>query len=151
IFLLEDYTRDMSVVETIPSFFVGKALVLSFFGLCTLLIGYYILPERILLYTLPRINFHWEDYRNVKIVGMVMSCAGIIMYFIKASVESKTELDQVVQFITDLATISITILYILQLRGRLNLVGRSFLWGIVVPTRILTGLATGATLQGLEI
>ncbi len=47
IFFLENYTRDMSVVETIPSFFVGKALVLSFFGLCTLLIGYYILPERI--------------------------------------------------------------------------------------------------------
>ena len=151
IFLLENYTRDMYLVEAIPSFFIGKALVLSFFGLCTLLIGYYILPERILLYTIPRINFHWEDYRNVKIVGMVMSCAGIIMYFTKASVESKIELDQVVHFLADLATISIAILYILQLRGHLNLVGRSFLWGVVVPTRILTGLATGATLQGLEI
>jgi hypothetical protein len=75
----------------------------------------------------------------------------MIMYFIKASVESRIELDQVLYFMTDLATIAIAILYILQLRGRLNLVGRSFLWGVVVPTRILTGLATGATFQGLEI
>src|SRR5262249_16074639 len=114
-------------------------------------VGYYIFPERILLYALPRINFHWEDYRNVKIIGIFMSCTGIIMYFTKGSVESKIELDQVVNFITDLATISVAILYILQLRGRLNLVGRCFLWGIVVPTRILAGLATGATFQGLEI
>jgi hypothetical protein len=151
IFLLENYTRDMYLVEAIPSFFIGKALVLSFFGLLTLLIGYYFLPEKILIYTVPRINFHWEDYRNVKVVAIAMSCAGIIMYFIKASVESKIELGQVVQFMADLATISIAILYVLQLRGHLKLIDKSFLWGVVVPIRILAGLATGATLQGLEI
>jgi len=47
--------------------------------------------------------------------------------------------------------ISMIVLYILQIRGHLTLVSKSFLWGVIVPTRILIGFATGATMQGLDI
>jgi hypothetical protein len=151
IFFLENYTGGWDALETIPSVFVEEALMLSLFGLFALFMGYYLFHGKVFLCIIPQFKFQWEDYTKIKTISVVMGCIGIIMYGLKSAMSLQLELMQSVNFISNFSMVAIAILYILQLRGFLTVIGRSFLWGVLVPTRILMGLATGATLQGLEI
>ena len=155
IFVLPVYKRGWYVDRIVPDPYIEKALLLSLLGLGTLYLGYYIVSPKVFQRFLPKMNLRWEDIGTVKFLSVVIGILGVSIYYINQMAVLpavlRSVLQQGINLLADLSVLSIAVLFILQLVGRLGTLGKGFLWGILVPTRILMGLGTGSTLQGLEI
>src|SRR6202451_2614897 len=60
-------------------------------------------------------------------------------------------LAQIGVFAADLSIIGICMLVALQVAGRLDWMTTVFLWGFLIPLRVVGGLASGATASGLIV
>jgi hypothetical protein len=100
---------------------------------------------------LPRVNMAWENYRSSKRWGVIFGVLGIFCYYLSLRTSFPVAGQQIVYMLQKLSLLSITILFVLQLRGYLGLRGTIFLWMGLVPARLFLGMGTGATAQTLEI
>ena len=151
IFLLEKYARAHYLTEVIPNSYVEQALILSLAGLGVLFIGYYTFPPRALARVVPKLYLRWEDHLSIKLVAGLLGVIGVSTYYLDAIVDPTLVMQEGVNLLADLSLISIVILFVLQLVGRLGFFATGFLWVVLVPARVLIGLSTGATSQGLVV
>ncbi|MFQ5964071.1 MAG: hypothetical protein ACE5KZ_07295 [Candidatus Scalinduaceae bacterium] len=151
IFLINEYTH--SAYKNIPlsDSSIEQALMLSLLGLGFVFIGYYGFHQRAIARIVPSFNMQWKSYGKVKQLSIIFGIIGLSIYYIKILIPIAVNIRQIVAYATDLVVISIIILFVLQLTGRLGILGMGFLWVFLVPCRVLLGLGTGATFQGIQI
>jgi hypothetical protein len=151
IFVLEKFTIAWYLNRPIPDSFLEQALILALAGLGFLFVGYYIFAPRALPRIVPKLNLRWEDYASVRLFAILIGIVGVSVYYIKSAYRFPLALDQVIYFITDFSLFSIAILLVLQHEGRIGLFGKSLLWIVILPMRVLLGLATGLSWQGIQV
>ncbi len=153
VFLLDQFSRTThrGFGLPLPDSMVEQALWLSLLGLVLLLVGYYGPHQRVLARFLPRVTMQWGDVGSVRIVGVCLSIIGIVTYYLSLMAPVPPRIQQVVFFTADLALVFMAMLFILQLVGCLGLFGKTLLWVVLVPSRVLIGLATGLSFQGIEV
>lgn len=151
VFLLEKYSRAYYIPFTIPHIFIQQALLYALIGLGALYLGYYNPIHVRLAKILPKISFNWNPISHVRYVGLFLGVMGVLTFYIKMIFAIPLSLKQVIDFLGDLSLISVVLLFILQFKGRLKFIEKLFLWGLLIPTRILLALGTGAIAHILEV
>ncbi len=152
VFLLEKYTRGFYFSTPIPSPSLDKSLLLALGGVAFLLFGYYGPFQRNVARFLPAIHMQWRDLGAAKILGMILGSVGVVVYYYMNFVLAvPVAIRQLGNALAELSIVCIALLYGLQLVGRLGFFGKCFLWIGLVPVRLLIGLATGLTAQGVMV
>ena len=135
----------------VPDYYITFALGYSLVGLYCMFAGYYGPAKWLFGPILPRFNLQWRDMRVVKVVGLILGFGGL---FVSSSHMLKflpENLEQIGVFAGDLSMIGICTLVALQLTGRLDWITAAFVWGFLIPVRIVIGLAAGAAASGLIV
>ncbi len=158
VFVMKRYSISWYAVSTIPESLIEPALVASCTGITAILIGYYFPLPRRLTYLLPQIDLRWTDASTLQRVGLFLATFGCGVYYAGFALVGSGALDSVAPslgqaffFLTETATVGIAILYLLQEVGCLKPFYRVYLWAILIPSRVLMGLATGAVYQAMSI
>ncbi len=151
IFLINEYTHAVHKEIPLSDSSIEKALMLAFLGLGFVFIGYYGFHQRAIARIVPSFNMQWKSYGKVRQLSVIFGIIGLSVYYMKILIPIAVNIRQIVDYATDLVVISILILFVLQLTGRLGILGMGFLWVFLVPCRVLLGLGTGATFQGMQI
>lgn len=151
IFWAEDYTRVIYIKRVVPDYFINQALMFSLISLALVLVGYYGFHQRAVARIVPKFNMQWKNYNRLKWFGITLGILGISSYYLKILFSFPPAIQQTINFLSDFSLISVIILTILQLMGRLDTFGMGFLWAFLVPSKILLGLGTGAAFQGIEV
>lgn len=151
IFTLNKYTLAWYTSRVIPDGIIEQALALALAGLALLLLGYYAVSSQGLRRIIPKADLAWRDPRKVELVGIFLGIIGLAVYYMNAKAEPLLALQQPVSIIAELSLVSLLILFVLQLAGELRLTAAVFLWAFLIPSRVLIGLGTGATMQGLTV
>jgi hypothetical protein len=160
IFVMQRYSLTWYSRSTIPETCMEYALLVACIGWMAMLAGYYCPFPKRFIWVIPRIQFHWMDVRVLQSLGCILGTVGCVSYYAGFSsrayntdyVQSvPSALRQVVFFFGETATIGIGILYVLQQVGCLRRISKLYLWTVLIPTRELVGLATGAVYQAISL
>jgi hypothetical protein len=151
IFLLEQYSRAYYIPRIIPHTYIEQALLYSLVGLGALYLGYYSSIHRRLNDILPRFKLDWGPTSHIRYVSIFLGILGIFTFYIKMVLDLPLAFQQAIELLKDLSLISMVLLFVLQLDGRLRVLDKCFLWGLLVPTRLMLAMGTGATAQVLEV
>jgi hypothetical protein len=145
VFLMSEYQLPKSGGLVDLEAFVEPALGLAFAGLCLLLLGYYGPHQRGLARVVPKVNLQWKDLANLRLLAVIMGTIGTVGYYIHVFFPVPAAVRQLSLFLADLPLLSMVLLFILQLNRRLGPLGKFFLWGILVPARVLITVGAGIT------
>jgi hypothetical protein len=148
VFLLRNYAVGM-FKPPIPAPYIELALEYSLLGLYCLFAGYYGPAKWLFAPILPRFNLQWRNLRVVKTVALAIGFGGLLSSQLLGFLPES--LAQIEVFAADLSIIGICMLVALQVAGRLDWMTAVFLWGFLIPIRIVAGLASGATASGLIV
>lgn len=130
---------------------IFRALVLALCGLLSLFAGYYG-PLRLLLSEIiPRFALRWTNLRATKFFGLGAATVGLAIAGSYSLSIVPTEFTQVGVYGRELCTVGILILFVMQLVGLLTMGQTLYLWIFLVPARIIVGLGSGLTSQGLML
>ena len=140
IFILKKYTIGL-VRPSADS--LSKALSLAALGLFILLIAYYKIPGRHISRFVPKISIYW-DLSKAKFWAVIFCILGVAANFLLLVVNVPVQFAQIGLFLSDLLIIGIGILFILQLQGRLDRIGKALLWVVFLPSIFLLELASGS-------
>lgn len=140
VFLLEEYSIHQ---DNISHSSMEKALLFAAIGLSILLVSYYRLSGDVIRKHLPRVSIHWDDGK-ARIWATLFCFVGLISTYLMLIIRIPPEFQQIVLFMVNLSKVGIGILFILQLRGRLNLPGRITLWLLFLPAYFLVISGKGA-------
>lgn len=151
IFLLNKFSRAYYINTIIPHAYIEKALIYSLLGFGALFLGYYSFIKMKFNNKLPKLKFDWRPIPHTKYIASLMGILGILTFYLKIIFKIPLPLQQAAEFVENLSLISMVILFILQLVGKLRLFDKFFLLGLLVPTRIILAMGTGATAQILEV
>lgn len=146
IFILKEYKPAPYFSISYSHELVLKASVFALIGLCFLIVGYYFIPSKII----PKIRMVW-NVEKAKLSGFMVSVIGIIFYIIKIQFPFFIVLGQILYLFSSLILIGIGVLYILQLLNKLSLKEKLFLWGGIIPFKLILGVITGGIKNGLEV
>jgi hypothetical protein len=150
VFLLRRYSVEM-FKPPVPAQYIELALEYSLLGLYCLFAGYYGPAKWLFAPILPRFNLQWRNLRVVKTVALVLGFGGLLVSMLHLSTFLPESLAQIGVFAADLSIIGICMLVALQVAGRLDWMTTVFLWGFLIPLRVVGGLASGATASGLIV
>jgi len=139
VFLLEEYTKRLTLL---PQNSMERALLLATLGLIMLLLAYYKLPGKSIGRHLPRISIYWNS-QKAKFWAIILGFFGLGVSYLTRVVHIPSMFGQAVNFLANLSLVSIGILFILQLQGRLNKQGKLLLWAVFLPALIMIKLGTG--------
>jgi hypothetical protein len=148
VFLLKHYAVEM-FKPPIPAHYIELALEYSLLGLYCLFAGYYGPAKWLFAPILPRFNLQWRNLRVVKTVALALGLGGLLSSQLLGFLPES--LAQIAVFAADLSIIGICMLVALQAAGRLDWMTAVFLWGFLIPIRIVAGLTSGATASGLIV
>lgn len=155
VFLMSEYQLPTARGRVNLEAFVEPALVLAFVGLCLLLLGYYGPHHRLLARVVPKVNMQWKDLTSLRLLGGLVGIIGTIGYYTLVFIPVPAAIRQATLFLADMSLLSIALLFILQLKGRLGPLGGFFLWGLLLPARLLitvgVGIAAPALIVGLVL
>jgi hypothetical protein len=152
VFWLERYSRDFfRVPRAISHEFMEYALLLSVIGLALMLVAYYGSERFVFGRRSFTVKLHWHNVETTKMVAMILGSLGILWYYVGFIATIPVSMQQLILYLGDCSQLAIAILLILQLHGRLRTDGKVFLWGILIPTRLLLGFSSGYTGQALEV
>lgn len=147
VFSLEKFSRTAYIRTIIGEKFIATGLLYALLGLLFLYAGYFGLKSSPL-----RLGLKWENQKALAVLGMLLGITGIAVYSTHLDgLQIPLALQQARVLLGDLSLIAIAIFYVLQLKKQSNRYMHGFLWGFLVPGRILLGLATGSTLQGIVV
>ena len=125
---------------------LNDCLLITMLGFLSMLVAFYspVIPtlERIGLFRPLKISV---DLSKAYKIGIVLGILGNVFYYFTVSGVKSAFFGGTVYFLADLSKLSFVLLYMLQLRGKLNLKGKIFLWGGVFIPRIMLGLVSGGT------
>ncbi len=150
LFILRRFTASIfgsSITE--PPIF--RALVLALCGLLSLFLGYYG-PLRLLVSEiLPRFGLRWTNLRATRFFGLGAATVGLAIASSSSFSILPTEFSQIPVYGRELCIIGILILFVMQLVGLLTIGQTVYLWIFLIPARIVVGLGSGLTTQGLLV
>ena len=120
-----------------------KALLLAAIGLFMLLIAYYKIPGKSIGRCVPRISIYWS-LPKAKFWAIILGILGLIFGYLRLSANIPVQFAQIALFLSELLIISIGVLFILQLQGRLHKTGKILLWIVFLPSIFLLRLGVGS-------
>ncbi len=91
----------------------------------------------------PKIKAPWNEDRALRI-GLILYFIGSAATYYKLIRPPSPALAQAVLLASQLSTIGMLTLFLLQLRGALSFRPKLFLWGVAVPAQFLLAVGTGA-------
>lgn len=149
IFILRDYGTLWSIAYT-PSRLIAAALWYILIGFACVMLGYYG-PQHLLIgRALPRVTMRWRRKGVLRLAGAGFGLLGTAVYLYgRGSVSAN--FDMFVSFGGDLCMVGMALLFAMQLLGTLDRLSKAFLWLVLFPVRLLIGLASGLTSQGLIV
>lgn len=150
VFLLRKFAVEM-FKPPVPDHYITLALGYSLLGLYCLFAGYYGPAKWLFAPILPRFNLQWRNLRVVKLVGLILGFGGLVTSSSHVLAFLPETLAQIEVFAGDLSMVGICVLVALHLTGRLDWITAAFLWGFLIPIRIVIGLATGSAASGLIV
>jgi len=121
---------------------IKKGIVLSAVGFFSLLLSYYKIPGRKIGRFIPKLSIYL-DLQKAKSYSIFLGILGLICTYTKWRVTIPMVVSQVFNLVESLSIISIGILFILQMKKKLDFIGKGILWGIFVPAKILMESASG--------
>jgi hypothetical protein len=143
IFTLKNHVIGLTVINEGA---LGKALQLAALGLPMLLFSYYKLPGKSIKRYAPKISIFW-DYPKARLWGVVMIICGLGSSFLSSVIHVPLAFAQVFNFLFQLPLIGMGILFMLQMKGALDLRMKLLLWGVFLPIYILIVLGTGSLIE----
>lgn len=150
IFLRSEFTRaHYSPVHIAPEW-IDKALLYSFLGLACLYLGYYLLGDRLLRRWPRPIRLEWTGVDG-PVAGAVFGAIGLVVYLSDTVEALPVSIRQITSLIGGLGILGAVILLVSWKRGELSLPGVLFLWGVLIPIRLIAGFATGLNFQAAEM
>ena len=150
VFLLRKFAVEM-FKPPVPDHYITLALGYSLLGLYCLFVGYYGPVKWLFAPILPRFNLQWRNLRVVKLVALILGFGGLLTSSSHVLAFLPENLAQIQVFAGDLSMVGICVLVALHLTGRLDWITAAFLWGFLIPVRIVIGLATGSAASGLIV
>jgi hypothetical protein len=147
IFLLEEYT---AISVRLPQHSMEKALFLALVGLFLLLLAYYKLPGKSIGRYLPRISLYWNP-QKAKLWAILLGALGLGVSYIVTIINIPLQLAQIAHLLANLSLIAIGILFILQLQGRLDKLGKILLWLVFLPCLLVVRLSTGLLFEVISV
>jgi hypothetical protein len=152
VFLLERFSRAYYLSDVIADQDIVHALALSLLGIVATLAGYYGPFWRVVAGVLPKVELQWERWRIHKpAVGVALGAVGVSAYVVSSAVQVPLWLQGPLSFVGDLSLLSIIYLFALQLSKLGNRTSLVLLWIVIVPLRILLGVSSGLSFQGLIV
>jgi hypothetical protein len=133
----------------IPEAWIVRALWFSLASLVLMLLGYYA-SSPMLARVMPRARMSWSNVGHAKLISVIFGLVGVAIYAIYPRLKISDAIFQFVVFAADFSLVAITLLFILQLDGQLDLPTRLLLWCVMIPGRVLLALAAGQTAPALE-
>ena len=130
-----DYLLDSAAID--------KALVLSLVGVALIVGGYYWPGRTKVAEVLPRFQMRWRDRNAVLLTASAFMAIGLLAFliFYRSSLDASKQ--AYLSLIGDFFFPSLIALFILQLEGELNLGLTLLLWGVLIPARMVMGMAQG--------
>ncbi|MBU4478996.1 MAG: hypothetical protein KKH34_07945 [Candidatus Omnitrophica bacterium] len=149
VFILKDYTVIQWVSPPSGDSLV-TALLLATIGLVMLFFAYYKIPGKSVAKLVPKVSIYWS-VAKAKFWAVILGVLGLIFSYLLLSIKIPAQLAQIVLFLSELLVISIGILFILQLQGRLHKAGKILLWMVFLPLSFLVKLGTSSIAHVLAI
>jgi hypothetical protein len=133
-----------------PAPLIAEALRYILIGLACLMAGYYGPQHLLISRALPRMKMSWTRPGVLKLSGVGFGLLGIALYlYSRESISASFQM--FFAFGSDLCMIGMAVLFAMQLFGALDRISKLFLWLVLVPARLMIGLASGLTSQGLIV
>lgn len=132
----------------VPDAAMERALMLSLIGISMLYLGY--LLGTTLFKGLRGRRTAWTD-ASAPVIGGAVAALGLLIYLFDFSQDVSVGFGQALTLGSSLAVLGALILFAAWKQGRLSFPGRVYLFGFLVPIRVLSGFGTGANYQGFEI
>jgi len=126
-----------------------KALILSALGIFTLLLSYYIFPGSSIGRILPKINVYW-DFKKIYPWSIILGLIGLICTYLVQAQVVPILLAQIAKLGQGLLLFFIGVLFFLQLKKKLSLIGKFLLWGFFIPLKVSIHLGTGLAFHVIE-
>jgi len=115
---------------------------LTFFGVLTLVVGYYTRPVELFLRMILPLRFDWEP-RSAKMIAVLFLIAGFAGLALLKTGHSFVGGGQIIAFTSNFGVIGILTLFLLQLRGQLGLWAALGLWLGYVPLYLALAISGG--------
>jgi hypothetical protein len=128
---------------------VEKSLFLALLGLASLLVAIYWFPLTAKVPILPKVSLYWNIHK-VNRMAPVFALIGLALAYLQTILPIEAVLQQVILFLSQFSLLAICMLFIVQLQGKLTLVQKLFLWGVLIPLQLILDLSTGAVYQVMK-
>jgi len=134
-----------------PDDLVERALAYTLIGLSCMVAGYYGPHNRPIRLLIPKPSFRWKNVGLLSMWGKIFASVGLFFNLAGSRISLPGPLAQLGAYANDLSFIGIFMLFALQLVGKLDRASILILWCLLIPGRFVSGLASGATGQGLMV
>jgi hypothetical protein len=121
----------------------NKVLALSLAGLALTMLGYYGPWWRHITPRLPAFRLCWEDAEAVQQVACVIGALSLIAFWVSLRQNFLPGLRQPFGIASNLFSFSMIVLVILHLEHRLRVASMLFLYGVLIPVRVVLGVSHG--------
>lgn len=122
---------------------VVKTLYLALIGFISFLVGFYGPPGMVMRNLIPHLSVPW-DPRKAYRLGVFLGIFGNLVFYLGLAQGFVILSGGVNDFLSELSRLSIAILFLLQLQGKLNTGQKTIFWAIFTM-RVLLDLSVGAS------
>ena len=152
IFTLQWYNyREPMTPGSVGDANLEKALFLILIGVIGLVFGYYYPGHEAVRVRLPGIRLNWTNPKVVRRVSIAIGALSVIAFAITTQFRLDASVQAWVNLPNDFIFLATIALFVLQLQGRLGLTSTVFLWGFLVPARLMLGMAQGVFALGMAV
>jgi hypothetical protein len=130
---------------------VDKALFLSLLGLGLVICGYYWPGRRRVAGFLPRFRMQWRDKDAVQWAALFFMIVGLSAFVIFFQLKLPGEVQAYVSLPSDFFFLGMILLFIMQLQGDLPFIFTVLLWTVLIPARVILGMAQGQLGLGMLV
>ncbi|MGI8808083.1 MAG: hypothetical protein ACR2KK_09630 [Acidimicrobiales bacterium] len=128
-----------------------EALLVSFFGLGSLLVGYYSLRRSTVeVRSGEHHSFQW-GLAGTRLWAAALGLLGLVAYMILLVQSVPAVVAQSLGLLSSLTLLAAVLLFVLRQYGEVGRWADWYLWGILVPLRMLIGLGSGFNFAAAEL
>jgi len=128
-----------------------KALALILVGIVALLAGYYCPIRTYTRKNLPKIYLPWNNTKLVARLAIGIGLVSIAAFAITTQMHLDDSMQAWINLPSEFVFVATITLVVLQLQGKLSWTSTFVLWGLLIPVRLILGMAQGVFAQGLAV
>lgn len=152
IFTLRFYDyQDLFASTSVGDTNLEKALAFTLAGIVALLMGYYYPIRTYMRKRLPKVYLSWNNAKIVERLSICLGLASIAAYAITTQMHLGDSMQAWINLPNDFVFVATITLVVLQLQGKLSWTSTFVLWGLLIPGRLILGMAQGVFGQGLAV